>query len=47
MQAISPQSAIRAFIVENLFLGADTRFGNDDSLLEAGAIDLNCRDGTG
>ena len=36
----SPQSAIRAFIVENLFLGADTRFGNDDSLLEAGAIDL-------
>ena len=44
MQAISPQSAIRAFIVENLFLGADTRFGNDDPL-KAGAIDT--RDGTG
>jgi acyl carrier protein len=39
MQAVSPQPAIRAFIVENLFLGDDTLFGDDDSLLEAGALD--------
>lgn len=39
MQAISLQATIREFIVENLFLGADTQFGNDDSLLEAGALD--------
>jgi acyl carrier protein len=39
MQANSSYLAIRGFIVENLFLGADTQFGDDDSLLEAGALD--------
>jgi acyl carrier protein len=34
-----PQQAVRGFIVENMFLGADTGFGDDDSLLEAGALD--------
>jgi acyl carrier protein len=39
MKAISLHSTVRNFIVENLFLGADTHFGDDDSLLEAGALD--------
>jgi acyl carrier protein len=39
IQAVSHHPAIRAFIVDNLFLGADTQFGDDDSLLEAGALD--------
>ncbi len=39
MQAISPQSAIREYIVENLLLGADVQFDNDESLLEAGVLD--------
>jgi acyl carrier protein len=34
-----PRHAVRAFIVENLFLGSDTGFGDDDSLLDAGALD--------
>lgn len=38
MPTISPEPEIRAYIVENLFLGADTQFGNDNSLLEAGAL---------
>jgi acyl carrier protein len=33
------ETVIREFIVENLFLCADTHFDNDDSLLEAGALD--------
>jgi acyl carrier protein len=39
MQAVSPLPAIRAFVVENLFLGDGTQLGDDDSLLEAGALD--------
>jgi acyl carrier protein len=34
-----PKHAVREFIVENLFLGADTAFGDDDSLLDLGALD--------
>lgn len=34
-----PKHAVRAFIIENLFLGADTAFDDDDSLLDAGALD--------
>ena len=34
-----PRDVVRAYIVENLFLGADTGFGGDESLLEAGALD--------
>lgn len=33
-----PKHAVRAFIIENLFLGADTAFGDDNSLLDAGAL---------
>lgn len=33
-----PKYSIRAFIVENLFLG-ETAFDDDDSLIEAGALD--------
>lgn len=39
MQAVSSKHAIRAFISENLFLGDDTQYDNDTSLLDAGALD--------
>jgi len=39
MRVANPKPAVRAFIVENLFLDADAHFGDDDSLLEAGALD--------
>jgi acyl carrier protein len=39
IQGNHPKHAVRAFIIENLFLGADTAFGDDDSLLDAGALD--------
>jgi acyl carrier protein len=35
----SPRPTVRAFIVENLFLGDDTTIRDGDSLLEAGALD--------
>jgi len=35
----NPRRDVRAYIVENLFLGDDTGFGDSDSLLEAGALD--------
>jgi acyl carrier protein len=38
-QISSAEHVVREFIAENLFLGADTSFDNDDSLLEAGALD--------
>jgi acyl carrier protein len=34
-----PRHAVRAFIVENLFLGTDDGFGDDASLLDTGALD--------
>lgn len=37
--ANDPREAVRGFIVENLFLGSDTGFSDDASLLEAGALD--------
>ena len=37
--ANDPRRAVRGYIVENLFLGGDTGFGDGDSLLDAGALD--------
>ncbi len=34
-----PRYIIRNYIVENLFLGTDTGFGDDASLIDAGALD--------
>jgi acyl carrier protein len=39
MRVTNPKPTVREFIVENLLLGADTQFGDDDSLLELGALD--------
>jgi len=39
MRVANPKPTVREFIVENLLLGADTQFGDDDSLLELGALD--------
>ncbi|MEJ2117496.1 MAG: acyl carrier protein [Alphaproteobacteria bacterium] len=39
IQGNHPKHAIRAFIVENLFLNTEAEFGDDDSLLEVGALD--------
>lgn len=34
-----PKDTVRAFIIENLFLGSESEFGDDDSLTDAAALD--------